>query len=147
MHFVLPHYETRAAVFFDSSSGRKQNNTLNTLPESDWVLGTNVVYNETDTREMEFIVNGQDGSNNLKLTGVLCLVDCKPYIAPVDDKPLEEIIHYWSDPASWPDLPNRIPLEGEDVVVKSGRNIVYDMGRSPLYKSVEINGQVTFLQG
>lgn len=89
VEFTLPHYETRAAVYFDSSSGRKANNTINTVAEDELVMGNNVVYNETETREMEFIVNGRDGSDNLKITGHRCVVDCAPYIAPVVEEEVE----------------------------------------------------------
>ena len=44
--FVLPHYEDRAEVIFSNNvSGEIKNNTLTTVPESERVMGTNVVYN------------------------------------------------------------------------------------------------------
>ena len=83
----------------------------------------------------------------MNIVGHRCIVNCAPYIPPVNDVPTEKETHLWSDPRTWKNLDNRVPLPDEDVIVESGWNIIYDIGRSPLYKSVTINGKVTFLQG
>lgn len=114
--------------------------TLVNTPAEELVMGMNAVYNDTATREMQFVVNARDGSNSLAITGHRCIYNCVIYVAPVYDKPLEKETNLWSDPKTWKNLPNRIPLEGEDVVIESGRNVIYDIGRSPLFKSLEING-------
>lgn len=38
-------------------------------------------------------------------------------------------------------------MAGEVLVVPSGYNVVYDIGESPLFTSLEINGKVTFKRG
>mmetsp|Transcript_43997 Transcript_43997/g.58371 ORF Transcript_43997/g.58371 Transcript_43997/m.58371 type:complete len:141 (-) Transcript_43997:3789-4211(-) len=140
----MPHTETRHAIFFDSNKGRKANMTL--TADSDpatAVMGDNAVLNDTETREARFVVNARDGSNTLTMKGVKCLVNCVPKPPPVTDKPLEEA-SLWSDPNTWKELDNRIPEAGEDVVVPTDHNIIYDIGESPLFNSVEINGKVSF---
>ena len=57
---------------------------------------------------------------------------------------MADVTNLWSDPKTWKHLDNRIPVEGEDVLVPSGYNVIYDIGISPLFKSLEINGRVTF---
>lgn len=79
------------------------------------------------------------------ITGHRCIIDCEDYLEPVVEEEPEEKIYYWSDPESWPNLDNRVPVEGEAVVVNKGWKVIYDLWQSPLYKSVEINGQVDFM--
>ena len=107
----------------------------------------NNVYNETAIREATFVINGRDGSSFLSIVGRRCGEDCGDYLDPVNDTEVEEVTNLWSDPATWKDLPDRIPLPDEDVVIPSGYNVIYDIGDSPLYKSLEINGRLTFLAG
>ena len=53
----------------------------------------------------------------------------------------------WSDPNSWQYDPPRIPREGEDVVIESHMNILFDIEQSPKLRSLEVNGRLTFVQG
>ena len=39
-------------------------------------MGMNVVYNETETREMHFVVNGRDNTQDLTIKGYLCRDHC-----------------------------------------------------------------------
>lgn len=48
---------------------------------------------------------------------------------------------------TWPNLPNRIPIEGDEVEIMDGMTVIYDIGESPLFKSVEVNGNLSFLRG
>jgi len=48
----------------------------------------------------------------------------------------------WSDPKSW--TSGKVPIEGEDVHVESGWNMIYDVEESPVFKLVRINGRLTF---
>ena len=55
VEMVLPHYEVREAIeFVPANSGLQANETLTKSAEDDLILGSNVVYNETATREMHF---------------------------------------------------------------------------------------------
>jgi hypothetical protein len=60
----------------------------------------------------------------------------------VKDQPLETKLRYWSDSASWPK--GILPKDGEDVVIESGWNMVFDLPQSPVLNSLEINGHLTF---
>lgn len=40
-----------------------------------------------------------------------------------------------------------MPKEGDDLIVQSGWNIIYDLPVSPMYNMVEVRGQVTFSFG
>ena len=78
VHLVSPFVEVRAAIeFTPNKSGLQANNTLKTTPESEWIMGTNVVYNATENRTMEFIVNAKDESDSLFIKGRRCIVDCE----------------------------------------------------------------------
>ena len=70
-----------------------------------------------------------DGLRRLELTGVRCLGGCPQ--PEVEDAPLELVPRYWSDPSAWDNLPGRIPIEGDAVVVKSGWNMIMDIGQTP----------------
>jgi hypothetical protein len=50
----------------------------------------------------------------------------------------------WSQPTTWPD--GKVPVAGDDVVILPGKNIIYDLEDSPIYKYVQINGRLTFKQ-
>ena len=54
---------------------------------------------------------------------------------------------YWSNPSTWTNLPNRIPLEGEDIEIMDGWDVVYDIGISPVFESLQVNGKLSFLRG
>lgn len=78
----------------------------------------------------------------------MCYPDCANQVEEVTEvEVVEETTTYWSDPASWPMLPDRIPLEGEEVNIPVGLTIIYDIGTSPIFKKVEINGNLSFKYG
>ena len=138
--------DDRAAVYFDTwdNGVRHANNTINTLAEDELVFGSNVVYSSDGKTEMRFHVNDRDEINEIYLEGINCLVDCEPEDIPeVEETEQDEFLN-WSDPEAWPHRENQVPVEGEAVVVDSGMKLIYDIGESPLYKSVEINGDVIF---
>lgn len=151
VEFVMPFYESRAAMFFDSSTGRKANMTYINTPAEEFVMGMNVVYNLTEARETHFVVNGDDGSGSMTITGKRCIENCQAILPPVPEepeKPPEEIpTNLWSDPKTWKNLDNRIPLEGEKVIIDPNMHVIYDLGISPLFQSLEVNGLMTFLSG
>ena len=98
---VMPHYEVREAIDFVSSNGGLQaNTTLLTTPEPDLRMGMNVVYNATEIREMQYIVNARDGSGGLRITGHRCVDYCK-----IDDVEEDEDMPHnlWSNPKVWVD--------------------------------------------
>ncbi len=78
------------------------------------------------------------------IKGRRCIVNCT--IDKIDENE-DQVTRLWSDVANWPKLDNRIPIAGEAVVIEDGYDIIYDIGESPLFKSIEINGKLSFLQG
>jgi len=63
-------------------------------------------------------------------------------LPPILNKPLETNVRYWSNLTSWPS--GVLPKDGDDVVIESGWNMVFDLPRSPLLNSLEIDGYLTF---
>lgn len=53
----------------------------------------------------------------------------------------------WSLASSWDNLPERIPIEGDRVVIESGWNMIFDMETTPDLDSIQINGKLTILSG
>jgi hypothetical protein len=59
--------ETREVLNFTTQFGAGDliaNGTLTSIGESDWQTGDNIVYNDTETREFEFVVNGKNTSRS-----------------------------------------------------------------------------------
>jgi co-chaperonin GroES (HSP10) len=100
--------------------------------------GDNIIYNDTATREIHLMINGRNMTRNkIKLVGYRCVSSC---FAAIVDVPLETSIRYWSDVNNWPK--GALPKEGEDVEIKSGWNMIYDIPETPLLNKVEINGRL-----
>jgi hypothetical protein len=107
----------------------------NTIPTSDgeYQAGHNLILNDTETREVHLIINGQNqGSDPLKesnliLTGVRCVTSCNEDIVEVET---ESEFRYWSDVSNWPN--EELPKEGEDVHILSGWNMILDIEETPI---------------
>lgn len=104
-----------------------------------------MVYNDPDTREALFAVNARDGSNAMTITGHRCVDECD--LEPVPDEDEDEPTGLWSDPATWGNREYRVPEEGEEVVIDDNMSVIYDIGTSPVFKSIEINGKLTLQRG
>lgn len=76
------------------------------------------------------------------MTTTRCIGACQAAIAP--STPVETKVRYWSNATSWPS--GKVPLAGENVNISVGQNFVFDMVESPIYKNIQINGRVTFLE-
>lgn len=159
IHFVMPHYDVREAVYVDDNLGtRYDNNTLvfvnnKTLAETpktdaELVFGDNLVRNDTETRRIDLIINGDNEDiNKLKLTGVRCVSNC---VAPIpEDEPLEDRIRYWSILADWEKGRAELPKDGDDVVIPSSWRMMYDIAEeaAPKLNSLEVNGVLQFHPG
>ena len=53
----------------------------------------------------------------------------------------------WSNIDTWTNLPGRIPEEGDEVEIMDGWDVVYDIGTSPVFKNLQINGKLSFQRG
>lgn len=117
------------------------------------------MFNQTEVREFHFIVNGKYKLKNKMTSRRLFFVihRCAGGKCPVElieDIPCEDRVRYWSEPSDWKDDETDTtvypPIEGEDVRIKSGWNMIYDVAFEegttvPItYNKVEINGCLTF---
>lgn len=143
IRFVFNFTDVRAKVDFLTGNDNIKNETL--LSSSNAILqtGANVVYNDTDTREIHVLINGKNSSRKtLVMKGYRCIGPCNPAVAAVE---IESTIKYWSNATSWES--GKVPIAGEDIVILPGKNFIYDLEVSPIYNYVQINGRVTFLPG
>lgn len=145
VRFVLPFVDAREAVNVTRRDSTSKGTQImdKTLLESatTWTTGFNWLRNSTDIREFEFVVNGADlDINKLRLTGLQCISGKCPQeeIKPV---PLGDA-KYWSDVATWPS--GMLPLEGEDVHIEPGMNVILDI-ETPKLNLLIINGQLSFM--
>jgi hypothetical protein len=121
------------------------NATLTTKAESDWQTGDNICYNDTETREFEFVINGKNSSKNeIQIDGHQCFFgECA--LGGIDEFGLESWERDWSDVANWES--GALPVEGDDVEIKSGKNFFLDLEETPILNSLTINGRLTFRTG
>lgn len=142
----MPFYESRESVDFSSyASGLQANETLLTNGPDDWIMAMNVVYNDTETREMHWAVNSRDTASGMSMVGFRCVDGCDLDPVVVTDETQPTML--WSDPATWRNLPNRIPQEGDEVEIMDGWTVIYDIGTSPLFQNVQVNGNLEFKYG
>jgi hypothetical protein len=55
---------------------------------------------------------------------------------------IENDFRYWSNPEHW--TSKKIPLEGDDVEIEPGWNMIFDLPESPIVKMLTINGRLSF---
>jgi hypothetical protein len=137
------HYDVREAIYVDDNSGKRHlNNTIGDERNANKLeMGDNVLYNDTDHRVMTIVVNSKDKDvTRLDLTGVRCIGYCQEAI---EDVPLELEFRYWSIPEHWDDF-GRVPIEGDEAIIQSGWNMIYDIEDSPKLESLEVRGKLTF---
>jgi hypothetical protein len=93
------------------------------------------------------ILNGKNRSANpleetsLTLTGHRCVGSCNEVVE--FNVEVENRTRYWNTSSDWPN--NTIPGVDEDVHIEPGWNMVFDMGESPVYRLIRVNGNLTFL--
>lgn len=68
------------------------------------------------------------------------MVDCDQ--KDITEKKISNEIKYWSDTTTWPS--GKLPVEGEDVEIAPGENVVLDINTPRLLK-LTVNGRLTFL--
>lgn len=140
VYFIHNFTDVRAQIDFLTGGENIKNETILTTNNAPKQTGVNIVYNDTATREVHFLINGKNASRkSINLVGYRCVGPCIP---AVNNVAIENNIRYWSKPESW--TSKKVPLEGEDVIVEPGWNMIYDLEESPIYRYVQINGRVTF---
>lgn len=61
------------------------------------------------------------------MTGIRCDTNCNSITPTV---PIDTEFRLWSEPSSWIgniNQPGRVPLEGDNVIIESGWNMLYDI--------------------
>ena len=51
-------------------------------------------------------------------------------------------MRYWANATDWPS--GKVPEAGANVEVLSGWNMIYNLGDSPIYGTIVVNGILTF---
>lgn len=140
IYFVHNFTDVREGVDVISAGEMIENMTLTNKTKSKWQTADHIIYNDTETREMHFVVNGKNETrNSFKIIGHRCVHSC---VNDLNETETETEYRRWSDPDSWPS--GELPKEGEDVEIKSGWNMLYDIEESPKFNIIEINGRLTF---
>ena len=93
----------------------------------DTVSGDNWVRNETDIRTWEMVINGKEESSRFLLVEPLECIQGTCTLEEVVEVELEDGQRLWSDPDSWDGREGGIPVEGDDVEIMSGWNMVLDL--------------------
>ena len=144
--FNMNFTETREAINFTTSYGNGDQIHNKTLWENSSLLresGDNIVLNDTETRELEFVINGKNPEKNeILMEGLRCITG----VCAMDDVievPLMEGQYFWSNETVWG---GTLPQEGDDVEVPSGWNLVLDLDETPIFNSLTINGRLSFIQ-
>ena len=80
-------------------------------------FGDNLILNDTETRMIHMLVNGDDDSiSRMTLTGVRCIDNCKLEVP--EDIPLEDRIRKWSILEDWEGR-EQLPQDGDEIIIPS----------------------------
>jgi len=150
----MPHYDIRHAINVNTNkNGLIANNTLTEKVNAneDLSFGDNVHYNDTDTRRFHLMINGDDEDvRAVNLTGIRCFDnDCGATTSPDHDEVADESeFRLWSNLADW-DGRTALPADDDEIIIPAHWKMYYDIevDDSPRLKSLEINGDLIFLEG
>lgn len=131
------------AVNFTAGGKLLADGELITKPSADYLTGDNWVQNDTDVRTFQFVVNGKDESPKSLTVKCLECITGVCTLEEIEEVELEEGQRLWSDPASWPN--EELPVEGDEVEIMSGWNMLLDIEELPKFKSITINGRLSLL--
>ena len=93
--FAINFTDVRAQVNFTVNGQLMPNNSFFLNDSANHQFGANVVYNDTPTREMFFLINGKNSSKwGLQLTTARCVGPC---LATVTSVVVENNTRLWSD--------------------------------------------------
>jgi hypothetical protein len=111
------------------------------------LTGKNLTDDTSKTPSEGNKIGGVVASRNqatIKLTAHRCDGDCQEALEKVD---LETFKRRWSEPNDWPS--KKVPVEGEDVEILPGWDMIYDLedGQAPKYRIIHVNGWLTFQNG
>lgn len=104
--------------------------------------------NDTDPRDFEIFINGKTPDNSYLWVRPLECIEGVCQIEAIDEVELEEGQRLWSSPESWSldgETPGVVPVAGDEVEIRSGWNMLYDLDESPPLESLTINGRLSFV--
>jgi hypothetical protein len=117
VYFNLNFTETREAVNFTTQYGNGvqiMNETLG-IDNLELESGDNLILNETETREINFVVNGKNPDKaEIRMQGLKCISGTCPRDDVDDETDLGDPI-LWSNAINW--VGGVLPVEGDDVVI------------------------------
>jgi hypothetical protein len=101
--------------------------------------GDNVIYNQTEIREFNFVVNGKDmeARSEFSIEAIRCGAACEEKVEEIE---ISKDFILWSDINSWES--GALPVAGEDVEILPGVNMQLDID-TPLLNKLTINGRLT----
>ena len=141
------HTERAEAFYFDytdSSNARQSSSSLTSpLSLTDTTQTGGSLYMNNVTRHTTLKFDGQaEDTLKFKFIRDECITvgGCNNKNMPGDEE-IEEDPRYWSDTRSW--QTNKLPVEGEDVIIESSWNMILDIPETPILRSLEINGRLT----
>ena len=105
--FNMNFTETREAINFTSINTGHQimNKTYLDKTFTELETGDNIVYNDTETREFDFIVNGKNpDKNEILMEGLRCISGVCA-LEEVIEVELMEGQYFWSDESVWDGAP------------------------------------------
>ena len=121
--------------------------TLIEKKSSDLVSGDNWVRNETEIRTFELVINGKEESNKSLLVRPLECIHGECVLEDIiEEFEMEEGQRLWSNPDSWAEREGGMPVEGDEVEIMSGWNMLLDLNETPYLKTLNINGRLSFIQ-
>lgn len=100
---------------------------------------------DTTKKELTFVINGSTNSSKIleaqsakcrKNEASWCIT--APTVTECTGTP-----QMWSDDAIWSS--GKAPIEGQDVEIPAGKNIVFNLGESPKFKLIKVFGCLNFL--
>ena len=139
--FSLNFTDSREAVNFTDLSNNEQimNDTMVTDP---FEFGQNRVLNDTETRQIDFVVSGVPAErNSIIMRGLRCLSGtCN--LVNIIDVPIPSETAFWSNPSTWKS--GVLPAEGDYIEIEPDMNVVLDT-ETPILAMLVINGRLSFL--
>jgi hypothetical protein len=90
------------------------------------------------------VMNGKNKTypeqvQSFSLEGIRCVASCSEVIIEVET---ESEFRLWSDVSNWPN--ETLPVEGDNVHIESGWNMVLDIEETPVFELIRINGILSF---
>jgi len=135
VYFVQNFTDVRVQINVTYNGVQTNNNSI-PIMRNQWGMGQHAVYNDSKImpypKEFHFVLNGKDRSlyktREMKFVGVRCFDPCLP---PVVIVPIETNYRLWSKVSSWPTT-GKVPEAGEDAMIESGWNMLFDVEETPI---------------